>query len=93
MDKNSIFSPTKDEAKKIADDYWADLTDYREKTFNYLHDLIKANAQSGNYKITSEILKSEKDYIKEKLEDSGYKTKLLDQHQDQKYMYIEVSFE
>ncbi|MDB2085842.1 hypothetical protein [Clostridium paraputrificum] len=92
MDKNSMFTPTKDEAYKIANGYWSDLTDYREKTLDDLSNKIKANASMGRYNITSEVLKSETDYIKKKLEDAGYEVKLLDNQYDEKYIYFEISF-
>lgn len=92
MDKNNMFKPNKDEAHEMADKYWSDLTEYREKTLNDLSDLIKGNASMGKYKITSEILKAEKDYIKEKLEDAGYNVQLVENHQDSRYIYFEISF-
>ena len=46
----------------------------------------------GRYNITSEVLKSETDYIKKKLEDAGYEVKLLDNQYDEKYIYFEISF-
>lgn len=92
MDKNSMFKPTKEEACKLANGYWSDLTGYREKTLDDLSQKIKANAEIGRYEIVSEILKSDKDYIKAKLEDVGYGIELLDHHQNEKYIFIKVNF-
>lgn len=92
MDKSTKFMPTKEEACKLADNYWADLTGYREKTLNRIKDLITSNASIGKYEITCDFLKTEKDYIKEKLEDVGYKVELLDCHTEDKYIFMKVSF-
>ncbi|MFR1708923.1 MAG: hypothetical protein ACLSV2_08485 [Clostridium sp.] len=92
MDKSLKFTPTKEEACKLADNYWADLTEYREKTLKYISEAISANALSGKYEITCEIIKDEKDYIKEKLEDVGYEVRVLDNHKDEKYTYVVIVF-
>ena len=92
MDKTSKFTPSREEACKIANDYWKELSDYREKFLESLSEAITYNAQVGNYEITQEILKNEKEYIKEKLEDVGYTVSFTENPNDEKYDFIVVSF-
>ncbi|MEG2246302.1 MAG: hypothetical protein RSC84_02535 [Peptostreptococcaceae bacterium] len=92
MDKSIRFTPNKEQACKIANGYWADLSDYREKFLDKLSEAITYNAQAGNYTITQEILKNEKEYIKEKLEDVGYNVSFIENSNSEKYDFIVVSF-
>lgn len=91
MEENNMFSPTMDQAKGLANNYWSDLSGYREKALNDLSNAIKASASVGRYEITYEILKSEKDYFKSKLECVGYHVELL-HSRDEKHIYVKISF-
>lgn len=92
MDKNDMFKPTKEETKNIADNYWKDLSDYAEKKLDEISDTIIAVAKSGKYETAFEVLKTEKDFIKQKLEDVGYKIKFKDKPGDEKNIYMLVYF-
>ncbi len=92
MDKTVKFTPSREEACKIADNYWKELSDYREKFLDSLSETITYNAQAGNYTITKQILKNEKEYIKEKLEDVGYTVSFTENPNDEKYDFIIISF-
>lgn len=92
MDKSNKFAPNKSEACKLADDYWKDLADYREKFLDNLKTTIVANAKVGKYEITRKILKNEKEYIKAKMEDVGYTISFIEDKDDEKYDFINISF-
>ncbi|KGJ48071.1 hypothetical protein KD33_16745 [Clostridium sp. NCR] len=92
MDKSNKFTPNKSEACKLADDYWKDLSDYREKFLDNLKTTIVANAKVGKYEITQKVLKDEKEYIKGKLEDVGYTISFSEDKDDEKYDFIKISF-
>lgn len=92
MDKNDMFKPTKEETKNIADNYWKDLSDYAEKKLDEISDTITAVAMSGKYEAVFEVLKTDKDFIKEKLEDVGYKIEFKDKPGDEKNIYMLVYF-
>ena len=92
MDKNSMFKPTKEETKNIADNYWSNLSDYAEKKLDEISNIITAVAKTGKYDTAFEVLKSEKDFIKEKLEDVGYRIKFQDKPGDEKNIFMLVYF-
>lgn len=92
MDKNNMFKPTKEETKNIADNYWKDLSDYAEKKLDEISNVITAVANTGKYETAFEVLITEKDFIKEKLEDVGYKIKFQDKLGDEKNIYMLVYF-
>lgn len=92
MYKNSKFTPTREEACNLADNYWSDLSDYSEKFLNNVSSLIADNAKAGKYDIKDYILKTEKEYIKEKLEDVGYDISFIELKDNEKYDIISISF-
>lgn len=92
MDKNSMFKPTKEEVKKIADSYWNNLSDYAEKKLDEISNIITAVAKKGEYHTAFEVLKNEKDFIKEKLEDVGYRVEFKDKPGDEKNIFMLVYF-
>ncbi|MFR6067373.1 MAG: hypothetical protein ACLUG2_04535, partial [Clostridium perfringens] len=67
MDKTKKFTPSRDEANKLAEDYWKDLSTYSEKKLDELSEIIKCNAKLGKHKVTTDVLISQQEYIKSKL--------------------------
>ncbi|MDQ0148993.1 hypothetical protein ACFO6R_05285 [Eubacterium multiforme] len=90
MDKTKKFTPTKEEACRLADDYWKNLSQYSERFLDELSETIMANAKLGRYEVMKEILISEEKYIKDKLQDVGYDIELIPK--DDKYDFIKVKF-
>ncbi len=91
MDKNSMFRPDKDEAFKIAHDYWAGITKDKEKLMDEISQSIINSAKMGSYTITKVIKKEDVPYIKEKLEDVGYKVEVSSKDSD--YDFLRIIFE
>lgn len=90
MDRTTKFTPSRDEANKLAEDYWKDLSSYSEKKLDELSEIIKCNAQIGRHEVSTEILISQQEYIKSKLEDVGYKVEI--RKNDDKYNFMRIIF-
>ncbi|MDC4246250.1 hypothetical protein [Clostridium perfringens] len=88
MDKTTKFTPSRDEANKLAEDYWKDLSTYSEKKLDELSEIIKCNAKLGKHKVTTDVLISQQEYIKSKLEDVGYKVEISENNDKYNFMYI-----
>lgn len=92
IDRNEKFKPTKEEVYKMAKDYWEGLTKDREKVLERLSVLITNKAKVGAFRATQKIKRKDVEYIKEKLEDVGYKFSIIEDPNDKDFVIIEVNF-
>lgn len=92
MDKSNKFTPSSEQACQYADDYWKEKLSNRDKVLKDIQTTIIANSKKGSYDITYKILNGDKDYLKEKLEEVGYKIKFVSYQDGDEFLYIIVSF-
>lgn len=90
MDK---FTPSSEQAHEYADEYWKEQLSNREEVLKSIQSKILANSKRGSYKIVSKILKTDQEFLKEILEDAGYKIIFSQCPDGEEFAYINILFE